>query len=151
MKLRKLAKKPTCSKNDFFERHFTLDRTWKGTDHAASLEFDTFKHMVDISRKVFVSLGSNEKKFLKSKSNGKESLKMYDDSREAFWFKPPDLLIIDDMFSIIFSNVIAPGEFTSPRTLTVYISFMLGSLNTEILSKLFKYTGFDGLSFIPIK
>ena len=23
---------------EFFERHFTLDRTWKGTDHAASLE-----------------------------------------------------------------------------------------------------------------
>ena len=22
----------------YFERHFTLDRTWKGTDHAASLE-----------------------------------------------------------------------------------------------------------------
>ena len=22
----------------FIERHFTLDRTWKGTDHAASLE-----------------------------------------------------------------------------------------------------------------
>ena len=23
---------------EYFERHFTLDRTWKGTDHAASLE-----------------------------------------------------------------------------------------------------------------
>ena len=23
---------------NFIERHFTLDRTWKGTDHAASLE-----------------------------------------------------------------------------------------------------------------
>ena len=23
---------------EFVERHFTLDRTWKGTDHAASLE-----------------------------------------------------------------------------------------------------------------
>ena len=23
---------------DWIERHFTLDRTWKGTDHAASLE-----------------------------------------------------------------------------------------------------------------
>ena len=25
---------------NYFERHFTLDRTWKGTDHAASLEPD---------------------------------------------------------------------------------------------------------------
>lgn len=24
----------------YFERHFTLDRTWKGTDHAASLEYE---------------------------------------------------------------------------------------------------------------
>ena len=23
---------------EWFERHFTIDRTWKGTDHAASLE-----------------------------------------------------------------------------------------------------------------
>ena len=23
----------------YIERHFTLDRTWKGTDHSASLEF----------------------------------------------------------------------------------------------------------------
>ena len=37
-----------------------------GPDHAASLEFNTFKDMADTSRKVFLSLGSNEKKFLKS-------------------------------------------------------------------------------------
>lgn len=28
------------------ERHFTLDKTWKGTDHAASLEPDEFKALV---------------------------------------------------------------------------------------------------------
>lgn len=28
---------------EWIERHFTLDRTWKGTDHAASLEPDGFK------------------------------------------------------------------------------------------------------------
>ena len=48
------------------EKHVTLNKKMLGPDHAASLEFNTFKHMVDISRKVFVSLGSNEKKFLKS-------------------------------------------------------------------------------------
>ena len=47
------------------EKHVTLNKKMLGPDHAASLEFDTFKHMVDTSRKVFVSLGSNEK-FLKS-------------------------------------------------------------------------------------
>ena len=29
-----------------FERHFTLDRTWKGTDHAASLEPDGLRKLV---------------------------------------------------------------------------------------------------------
>ena len=37
-----------------------------GPDHAASLEFDTFKLMVDTCRKIKISLGSSEKKFLKS-------------------------------------------------------------------------------------
>ena len=36
----------------WIERHFTLDRTWKGTDHAASLEPDMFKKMVDDLRNV---------------------------------------------------------------------------------------------------
>ena len=29
-----------------FERHYTLDRTWKGTDHAASLEPDGVRKLV---------------------------------------------------------------------------------------------------------
>ena len=37
-----------------------------GPDHAASLEFDTFKYMVETIRKLKISLGSSEKKFLKS-------------------------------------------------------------------------------------
>ena len=34
----------TCGVN-FIERHFTLDRTWKGTDHAASLEPDGMRRL----------------------------------------------------------------------------------------------------------
>lgn len=30
---------------EIFERHFTLDRTWKGTDHAASLEPDGMRRL----------------------------------------------------------------------------------------------------------
>jgi sialic acid synthase len=29
----------------YIERHFTLDRTWKGTDHSASLEFDGLRKL----------------------------------------------------------------------------------------------------------
>lgn len=31
---------------EFIERHYTLDRTWKGTDHAASLEPDGLRKLV---------------------------------------------------------------------------------------------------------
>jgi len=31
---------------EVIERHYTLDKTWKGTDHAASLEPDEFKRLV---------------------------------------------------------------------------------------------------------
>lgn len=31
---------------EYIERHYTLDKTWKGTDHAASLEPDEFKGLV---------------------------------------------------------------------------------------------------------
>ena len=30
----------------YIERHFTLDRTWKGTDHSASLEPDCMRKLV---------------------------------------------------------------------------------------------------------
>jgi len=30
---------------NLIERHFTLDRTWKGTDHAASLEPDGLRRL----------------------------------------------------------------------------------------------------------
>ena len=48
------------------EKHVTLNKKMLGPDHAASLEFDTFKELVDLCRKVSISLGSDKKKFLKS-------------------------------------------------------------------------------------
>ncbi len=50
------------------EKHVTLNKKMLGPDHAASLEFDNFKYMVEIVRKLKVSLGSSEKKFLKSET-----------------------------------------------------------------------------------
>ena len=38
------------------ERHLTKDRTWKGTDHAASLEPDGFRRLVRDSKAVAESL-----------------------------------------------------------------------------------------------
>lgn len=46
------------------ERHFTLDRTWKGTDHAASLEPGGLQKLVRDIRAFEKSLGSDVKKVL---------------------------------------------------------------------------------------
>lgn len=43
------------------ERHFTLDRTWRGTDHAASLEPPGLSRLVRDVRAVEAALGSPEK------------------------------------------------------------------------------------------
>jgi len=41
---------------EWIERHFTLDRTWKGTDHAASLEPDGLRRLVRDVRAVSKAL-----------------------------------------------------------------------------------------------
>ncbi len=47
---------------NYIERHFTLDRTWKGTDHAASLEPDGLRRVVrdvDAVRKALTYKGKD--------------------------------------------------------------------------------------------
>jgi N-acetylneuraminate synthase len=44
------------------EKHFTLDRTLPGPDHAASLEPDEFKWMVSAIREIESALGDGDKK-----------------------------------------------------------------------------------------
>ena len=46
------------------ERHFTLSREMEGPDHAASLEFNDFKHLVEGIRQVEESLGEGKKREL---------------------------------------------------------------------------------------
>lgn len=41
---------------NYIERHYTLDRTWKGTDHAASLEHDGVRRLVRDLRAAHDSL-----------------------------------------------------------------------------------------------
>lgn len=49
---------------EWIERHFTLDRTWKGTDHAASLEPDGMRKLVRDCRAVAKSLIYKKKDIL---------------------------------------------------------------------------------------
>ena len=48
----------------YFERHFTLDRTWKGTDHAASLEPDGMRKLTRDLRNVSKALSYKPKEIL---------------------------------------------------------------------------------------
>lgn len=51
---------------NIIERHFTLDRTMKGTDHAGSLEVDGVKKLIRYIHQVENAMGSPEKKVLDS-------------------------------------------------------------------------------------
>jgi len=46
------------------ERHFTLDRTWKGTDHAASLEPDGVRKLKRDLEHTYSALNMKEKEIL---------------------------------------------------------------------------------------
>ena len=48
----------------YVERHFTLNRTWKGTDHAASLEPDGLRRLTRDLRNVSIALSLKEKDIL---------------------------------------------------------------------------------------
>lgn len=49
---------------EWIERHFTLDRTWKGTDHAASLEPDGLRKLTRDSKAVAKALTYKQKDIL---------------------------------------------------------------------------------------
>ena len=60
---------------NFIERHFTLDRTWKGTDHAASLEADGRRKLVRDIHNVSASLKYKEPDILSVEKVQRKKLK----------------------------------------------------------------------------
>lgn len=60
---------------EWLERHFTLDRTWKGTDHAASLEPDGLRRVVRDARAVDRSLTYKPSEILEVEVAQREKLK----------------------------------------------------------------------------
>ncbi|HAC10050.1 MAG TPA: N-acetylneuraminate synthase [Phycisphaerales bacterium] len=57
------------------ERHFTLDRTWKGTDHAASLEPDGMRRLARDLRSVSLALRTKDREILEVERVQREKLK----------------------------------------------------------------------------
>ena len=60
---------------EWIERHFTLDRTWKGTDHAASLEPDGMRKLVRDCRTVAKALAYKKQEILDIESAQRKKLK----------------------------------------------------------------------------
>jgi N-acetylneuraminate synthase len=60
---------------EYIERHFTLDRTWKGTDHAASLEPDGVRKLARDCKAVAKSLTYKIKDVLSIEEEQREKLK----------------------------------------------------------------------------
>jgi N-acetylneuraminate synthase len=63
------------------ERHFTLDRTWKGTDHAASLEPDGLRRLCRDVRLVDKALAFKRTEILPVEQAQREKLKRFLDDR----------------------------------------------------------------------
>lgn len=60
---------------EWVERHFTIDRTWKGTDHAASLEPDGLRRLCRDARAVSNSLTYKSEEILPIEVAQREKLK----------------------------------------------------------------------------
>ncbi len=58
-----------------FERHFTLDRTWKGTDHAASLEPDGMRRLARDLKNVSLALTHKREPILPIEQAQRKKLK----------------------------------------------------------------------------
>ena len=59
----------------YFERHFTLNRTWKGTDHAASLEPDGMRRVARDLRNAYKALTYKPKEILDIEEVQRKKLK----------------------------------------------------------------------------
>ncbi len=59
----------------WIERHFTLDRTWRGTDHAASLEPDGLRRVVRDLKATYTAMGRKSGKLLDIEIPQREKLK----------------------------------------------------------------------------
>jgi len=59
------------------ERHFTLDRTMKGPDHASSVEPSGMTLIVSRAKRIFDSLGSSEKKVLNCELKTRKKFRGY--------------------------------------------------------------------------
>lgn len=59
------------------ERHFTLDRTMKGPDHASSVEPEGMRLIVDRSKRIHKALGTSDKRVLDCEIENRKKFRGY--------------------------------------------------------------------------
>lgn len=67
----------------WIERHFTKDRTWKGTDHAASLEVPGLQKLVGYLNNTYKALTYKEKEILDIEAEQRDKLKFRKNNQPA--------------------------------------------------------------------
>lgn len=60
---------------EMIERHYTIDKTWKGTDHGASLEPDEFRNLVKDMNHVYQALDYKKEEVLPIEEVQRKKLK----------------------------------------------------------------------------
>ena len=60
---------------EVIERHYTIDKTWKGTDHAASLEPDEMQHLVKNLNDIHLAMRSKSEEVLEIEAVQRAKLK----------------------------------------------------------------------------
>ena len=109
------------------EKHVTLSRKMLGPDHAASLEFDEFSSMVNLTRGLKEALGSDEKKFLKSEKVLHDVLIRKFITRKKV-FKNEKLILIMLKQQLL----IHQGEFFQ-KTIKIFLEKNLKKISKQIL------------------
>lgn len=60
---------------EYIERHYTINKKWKGTDHSASLEPQELKQLIEDLGNVHLALSTKEKEILDIESVQRDKLK----------------------------------------------------------------------------
>ena len=111
------------------ERHFTLDREMEGPDHAASLEFQEFKSLIEGVREIEQALGSGSERKLSqgemiNRENLGKSLVSSINLNKGTILKPEHI------------KILSPGQGLSPL---LYDSLLGKKLKRDMLEEDFFY------------
>lgn len=97
-----------------FEKHFTLDRSWKGTDHAFSLEPQGLSKMIRNLNRISVMIGNKNKQLLNSEK--KPLLKMQKSIYAKKEIKKGKKLTLEDL------TLKSPGGGLKPYELNMVLN-----------------------------